>query len=72
MKLVTDVNKDVVTITTETDSDGDVAVKANGVAILWIFRDGVITVNNIPADISSLKGLGFRVNELTNKLKVTL
>ncbi len=72
MVLVTDVKKDVVTITTETDSDGDVEVKANGVAILWIFRDGAITVNNIPADISSLKGLGFRVNELTNKLKVTL
>ncbi len=72
MQLVTDGKKDVVAITVDVDSDGDVEVKANGVAILWIFRDGAITVNNIPADISSLKGLGFRVNELTNKLKVTL
>lgn len=72
MVLVTDVKKDVVTITTETDSDGDVEVKANGVSVLWIFRDGVITVNSIPSDISILKGLGFKVNELTNKLAVKL
>ncbi len=72
MQLVTDGKKDVVAITVDIDSDGDVEVKANGVTILWIFREGVITVNSIPSDISILKGLGFRVNELTNKLKVTL
>ncbi len=70
MVLVTDVKKDVVPITTETDSDGDVEVKANGVSVLWIFRDGVITVNNNPADIIGLKSLGFKVHELTNKLVV--
>lgn len=72
MTLVTDVKKDVVAITAETDADGDVVVKANGVEVLWIFRDGVITVNINPADINSLKSLGFKVHELTNKLVVRL
>ncbi len=70
MQLVTDGKKDVVAIIAETDSDGDVTVKANGVCLLWIFRDGVIAVNNNPADISGLKSLGFKVHELTNKLVV--
>ncbi len=70
MKLVTDVEKDVVAIIAETDEEGDVEVKANGVSVLWIFRDGVIAVNNNPADIIGLKSLGFKVHELTNKLVV--
>lgn len=72
MKLVTDVEKDVVAITAETDADGDVAVKANGIEVLWIFKGGTITINNTPSDISSLKSLGFQVDELYRKLVVKL
>ena len=72
MQLVTDVKKDVVAITVDTDSDGDVEVKANGVRVLWIFRDGSIVINHIPADVRRLKHLGFKVDEVTEKLVVTL
>ena len=72
MQLVTDGKKDVVAITVDIDSDGDVEVKANGVAILWIFRGGSIVINNIPADVRRLKQLGFQVDEVTEKLVVTL
>jgi hypothetical protein len=71
MQLVTDVKKDVVAITVDTDSDGDVEVKANGVWVLWIFRGGSIVINNIPADVRRLKQLGFQVDEVTEKLVVT-
>lgn len=72
MKLVTDVEKDVVAIIAETDEDGDVAVKANGVEVLWIFKGGTIAINNLPSDIMRLKSLGFLVDKFTNTLAVNL
>ena len=72
MQLVTDGKKDVVAITVDIDSDGDVEVKANGVVVLWIFSDGSIAINNHrPADVPRLKQLGFQVDEVTEKLVVT-
>lgn len=73
MQLVTDVKKDVVAITVDTDSDGDVEVNANGVVVLWIFRGGSIVINNhSSADVRRLKQLGFKVDEVTEKLVVIL
>ena len=70
MKLVTDVKKDVVAITAGTDEDGDVVVKANGVSVLWIFRDGAIMLNTLTSDVTALKSMGFKVNDLTGQLVV--
>ena len=70
MQLVTDVKKDVVAITVDIDSDGDVEVKANGVSVLWIFRDGAIIINTLTSDVTALKSMGFKVNDLTGQLVV--
>ncbi len=72
MKLVTDVKKDVVAIKAGTDADGDVAVTANGVNILWIFANGLIKINNIPEDCRKLKEMGLKTDECTGRLMVNL
>ncbi len=70
MRLITNGDKDVVAITMEIDADADLVVKANGVSLLWIFKQGTILINTYTSDVAALKAMGFKVNDLSGKLAV--
>ncbi len=70
MRLITNGDKDVVAITMEIDADDDLVVKANGVSLLWIFKQGAIHINAHTPDVAVLKAMGFKVNDLSGKLAV--
>ena len=64
MRLVTDEAVPDVKITVERDEEGDVALKANGIVVLWVMeRFNGIRLND--CDPKELASLGFKMKDDT-------
>ena len=57
----TTTGESVVSVTSTVDLDGDVVIKANGVNVLWLRKNGKLTLNH--CDPQSLQSLGFQLHD---------
>jgi hypothetical protein len=51
----------VVKLATVVDDDGDVRIEANGVLIMWLMKDGHISMNVGDEDLNKLEAMGFTI-----------
>ena len=57
---ITNIEKPAINISLEQTRDGEVAVCANGIEILWVQPDGSLLRNGSNSD--ELKKMGFKIN----------